>query len=107
VAFVKPENDQNFLAALFPLENATYLRALPAEQLFAATSLPLKLFSYGFGVALILFACACLAYGSADRLHEQLLQALAAIGTGWPRRLQTPRRLSLSWRSTRAGRHFG
>ena len=51
------------LAALFPLGNAGYLRAFAPEQLYAMTSLSLKLHSYGFGVSLIFFGCVCLVWG--------------------------------------------
>lgn len=60
---VEAANDLNLLAALFPLGNASYLKALQSEQLNAMTSLSLKLFGYGFGMALIFFAGACVAYG--------------------------------------------
>lgn len=60
---VEAANDLNLLAALFPMGNASYLKALQPEQLNAMTSLSLKLFGYGFGMALIFFAGACVAYG--------------------------------------------
>lgn len=60
---VEAANDLNLLAALFPLGNASYLKALQPEQLNAMTSLSLKLFGYGFGMALIFFAGACVTYG--------------------------------------------
>ena len=53
----------NLLAALFPLGNAGYLRAFAPEQLYAMTSLSVKLHSYGFGVSLIFFGCVCLVWG--------------------------------------------
>ena len=53
----------NLLAALFPLGNAGYLRAFTPEQLYAMTSLSVKLHSYGFGVSLIFFGCVCLVWG--------------------------------------------
>ncbi len=51
------------LGALFPLGKADYLRAFEPHQLNALASLSVKLHSYGFGVALIFFGCACLILG--------------------------------------------
>lgn len=51
------------LAALFPLGNAAYLKAFAPEQLYAMTSLSVKLHGYGFGVSLIFFGCVCLVWG--------------------------------------------
>jgi hypothetical protein len=50
-------------AALFPLGNAAYLKAFSPEQLYAMTSLSVKLHSYGFGVSLIFFAWVCIVWG--------------------------------------------
>jgi hypothetical protein len=49
--------------ALFPLGNAGYLKAFAPEQLHAMASLSAKSHVYGFGVALIFFACFCLVIG--------------------------------------------
>jgi hypothetical protein len=51
------------LAALFPLGNAEYLKAFQPEQLYAITSLSLKLHGYGYGVSLIFFGCVFLVRG--------------------------------------------
>jgi hypothetical protein len=51
------------LAALFSLGDAGYLRAFEPAQLYAITSLSLKLHSYGFGLSLIFFGCVCLIQG--------------------------------------------
>jgi Domain of unknown function (DUF4386) len=51
------------LAALFPLGTAGYLRAFTQEQLYAMTSLSVRLHGYGFGVSLIFFGCWCLISG--------------------------------------------
>jgi hypothetical protein len=51
------------LGALFPLGNAEFLRAFEPDQLYAMTSLAVKLQSYGFGVSLIFFGCECLILG--------------------------------------------
>lgn len=53
----------NLMAALFPLEKATYLTAFEPNQLAALASLSIKPFGYGFGFALILFGCECLVLG--------------------------------------------
>lgn len=53
----------NLVAALFPLGNASYLRAFAPEQLYAMASLAVKAHSYGFGVALIFFGFECLILG--------------------------------------------
>ncbi|PYT60711.1 MAG: DUF4386 domain-containing protein, partial [Acidobacteria bacterium] len=53
----------DLVAALFPLGNAGYLKALPPEQLYVMASLAIKSHSYGFGVALIFFGCVCLILG--------------------------------------------
>ncbi len=49
--------------ALFPLGNAGYLKAFTPEQLNAMASLSAKSHVYGFGVALIFFACFCFVIG--------------------------------------------
>ena len=49
--------------ALFPLGAARYLSAFPPEQRYAMASLAIRTHSYGFGVALIFFGCACLVLG--------------------------------------------
>jgi len=51
------------LEALFPLENAGYLKAFAPEQLYALASLSLKSHGYGFGVSLLFFGCFCLIVG--------------------------------------------
>ncbi len=53
----------NLLAALFPLGSAAYLRAFTPEQIYAMTSLSVKLHGYGFGVGLIFFAWVCIVWG--------------------------------------------
>lgn len=53
----------NFVAALFPLGKAAYLRAFTPEQLSVMAYLSARLYSYGFGVSLIFFACYCLVMG--------------------------------------------
>jgi hypothetical protein len=56
-------NEQQLLAALFPLGTAEYLRAFEPAQLYAMASLSLKSYGYGFGVSLIFFGCECLVLG--------------------------------------------
>jgi hypothetical protein len=51
------------LGALFPLGSAEYLKAFKPEQLYAMASLSIKSHSYGFGVGLIFFGCACFLLG--------------------------------------------
>jgi hypothetical protein len=53
----------DLLAALFPLGNAGYLKAIPSEQLYVMASLSVRSHSHGFGVALIFFGCVCLILG--------------------------------------------
>ena len=60
---VEAVNEQQLLAALFPLGSAEYLKAFEPEQLYAMASLSLKSYSYGFGVSLIFFGCECLVLG--------------------------------------------
>ena len=51
------------LAALFPLGTASYLSAFAPPQLFAITSLALKLHGYGFGISLLFFGWVCIIWG--------------------------------------------
>ncbi|HYL06079.1 MAG TPA: DUF4386 domain-containing protein [Thermoanaerobaculia bacterium] len=53
----------NLLQALFPLGNAEYLKAFAPPQLYALASLSVRAHAYGFGLALIFFACVCLLVG--------------------------------------------
>jgi hypothetical protein len=53
----------NFVAALFPLGKVAYLKAFTPEQLSVMAHLSARLYSYGFGVSLIFFACYCLVVG--------------------------------------------
>jgi hypothetical protein len=75
----------NLLAALFPLGNAGYLRAFAPEQLYAMTSLSVKLHSYGFGVSLIFFGCVCLVWGVLIFRSGYLPKALGVLMqiAGW------------------------
>jgi hypothetical protein len=69
----------NLLAALFPLGNATYLKAFTPEQLAGMAYLPLKLHGYGFAVSLIFFACDCLVMGYLIFKSEYLPKALGVL----------------------------
>ena len=60
---VEAVNEQQLLAALFPLGSAEYLRAFAPEQLSAMASLSLESYSYGFGISLIFFGCECVVLG--------------------------------------------
>ena len=51
------------VVALFPLGNATYLKAFSPEQLHAMATLSLKSHGYGFGVSLLFFGCFCVVIG--------------------------------------------
>src|SRR5580693_454129 len=51
------------IAALFPLANVEYLKAFLPGQLAAMVYLPVKLYSYGFGLSLIFFGGWCLVTG--------------------------------------------
>jgi len=53
----------NFVAALFPLGKAAYLKVFTPEQLSVMTQLSARLYSYGFGFSLIFFAGYCLVMG--------------------------------------------
>ena len=56
-------NKLNLVAALLPLGNATYLKAIPPAQADAQMYLSLKLHDIGFGVGLIFFGFTCLVNG--------------------------------------------
>lgn len=56
-------NKLNLFAALFPLGNADYLKALGQHQIYAQVYLSLKLHDYGFGIALVFFGFACIVLG--------------------------------------------
>ncbi|MEP7228697.1 MAG: DUF4386 domain-containing protein [Ginsengibacter sp.] len=56
-------NKLNLIAALFPLGDADYLKALDPNLLYTQVYLSLKLHDYGFGVGLIFFGFTCLANG--------------------------------------------
>jgi hypothetical protein len=60
---VEAVNEQQLLAALFPLGSAEYLGAFQPAQLQAMASLSLKSYGYGFGVSLIFFGCECIVIG--------------------------------------------
>jgi uncharacterized protein DUF4386 len=53
----------HLLAALFPLQNAAYLKTFAPEQLYVIASLSLKSHGYGFGISLIFFGCFCVVIG--------------------------------------------
>jgi len=53
----------DLVRALFPLGDAAYLKALPAEERDAMASLAIRSHAHGFGVALIFFGCVCLVLG--------------------------------------------
>src|SRR5215831_15111687 len=53
----------HLVAALFPLGNATYLKAFSPEQLYTMASLSLRSHGYGFGVSLVFFGCFCIVSG--------------------------------------------
>lgn len=53
----------HLLGAVFPLGNASYLRAFSPDQLYAMTYLSLKSHSSGFAVSLVFFGCFCLVVG--------------------------------------------
>lgn len=75
----------NLVAALFPLGNASYLRAFEPEQLHAMASLAVKSHSYGFGVALIFFGCECLVLGYLIFRSSYLPKAIGVLMqvAGW------------------------
>lgn len=57
-------NKQKFLAVLFLLGGAGYLKAFEPHQLHAALAyLSLKLHDYGFGISLVFFGFQCLVLG--------------------------------------------
>jgi len=56
-------NKMNLFAALFPLGNADYLKAINPQQLYAQAYLSLKLHDYGFGAGLLFFGFACIFLG--------------------------------------------
>ena len=60
---VEAANEQQLLAALFPLGSAAYLGAFRPEQLDAMASLSLQSYAHGFGVSLIFFGCECIVAG--------------------------------------------
>jgi len=60
---VEAVNEQQLVAALFPLGNAGYLRAFEPAQLHAMASLSLASYGYGFGISLIFFGCECVVLG--------------------------------------------
>lgn len=53
----------NLAAALFPLQDAAYLKAFPARQLDAMAYMALRAHSQGFGLALLLFGWCFLVHG--------------------------------------------
>jgi hypothetical protein len=53
----------NLITALFPLGNATSLKAFTPEQLYALTSLAIKSHSYGFSVSLLFLGFTFLIHG--------------------------------------------
>jgi hypothetical protein len=53
----------NLINALFPLDNAAYLKSFAPEQLATVARLSIRSHGYGFGVALIFFGCFCLVAG--------------------------------------------
>lgn len=53
----------NLIAALFPLDNAEYLKAFDARQLQTLTYLAIRADGYGFAIGLIFFGFACLVLG--------------------------------------------
>ena len=56
-------NKLNLIAALLPLENEDYLKAIEPHQLHAQVYLSLKLHDYGFGIGLLFFGFVCLIEG--------------------------------------------
>jgi len=53
----------NFVAALFPLSNVSYLQTFSREQRSILAFLSARLYSYGFGVSLLFFSGYCLVMG--------------------------------------------
>jgi hypothetical protein len=53
----------SFVAALFPLANAGYLKVFTPEQLYAMSQLSARLYGYGFSCSLIFFAGYCVVMG--------------------------------------------
>jgi len=53
----------NHFAALFPLENAEYLKVFTHDQLSALSYLSLKAFSHGYNISLVFFGCHCIFLG--------------------------------------------
>ena len=53
----------SFIAALFPVGKAAYLKAFTPDQLAVMAHLSARLYGYGFGVSLIFFGCYCLVMG--------------------------------------------
>jgi hypothetical protein len=60
---VEAVNEQQLLAALFPLGSADYLGAFQPAQLAAISSLSMTSYGYGFGISLIFFGCECIVIG--------------------------------------------
>lgn len=69
----------DLVQALFPLGHAGYLQAFAPEQLHAMVSLACKAHSYGFGVALIFFGCACLVLGYLIFRSEYFPKAIGVL----------------------------
>lgn len=67
------------VVALFPLGNASYLKAFSPEQLYAMAYLPLKSHGYGFGVSLLFFGCFCVVIGRVIFKSGFLPRAIGAL----------------------------
>lgn len=67
------------VVALFPLGNASYLKAFSPEQLYAMAYLPLQSHGYGFGVSLLFFGCFCVVIGRVIFKSGFLPRAIGAL----------------------------
>ncbi len=60
---VEAANEQQLIAALFPLGGGRSLAAFQPEQLHALANLSLNEYGYGFGISLIFFGWECIVLG--------------------------------------------
>lgn len=60
---LEASNELRLLLALLPLGDAEYLKAFEPDQLYAAVSLSLRSYAFGFNVSLIFFGWFCIIAG--------------------------------------------
>lgn len=76
---IEASNELRLQEALLPLGDAKYLGAFTPEQLHALTSLTLRTYAQGFGIALIFFAGFCLVAGYMIFRSRYLPKALGVL----------------------------